>query len=179
MSTRTFSLASTHEPAFFVVAVPKLIVMTLFTSGLYGLFWYLRNWELYRQASRDRIILVLRVLWPEMFLYALLNRVDRQIRISGRCYQWSPWWLACGFSLTGVSAVYVAVMMLPMPGLASALAGLVVLSCMAMDRIQRAINFCEGDPQGEGNAQLTVVNWLWISMVTLGWLVVDCFRLPF
>ncbi|MDU9391763.1 hypothetical protein [Pseudomonas sp. zfem002] len=169
MSTSTFSPARAETtPAFFVVAVPKLIIMTLFTCGLYCLFWYLRNWELYRKATGE-IMLLPRILWPEFFVYSLLNRVDRRIRASGRNYEWSPWWLACGILLTWGLGAHLWMVSLPIPEWIDALLMMIALFLLALGEVQRAINFCEGDPQGGGNAQFTVVNWLWISIVTLGW----------
>ncbi|OLS61082.1 hypothetical protein [Pseudomonas putida] len=171
MSISTVSPSHPVQPAFFVVAVPKLIVMTLFTSGLYWLYWSLRNWELYRNASGARIMLLPRILLPELFLYSLLCRVDGRIRRAGLSYRWSPWWLAFGLLLMGLSAHHLWMVMLPLPELAPTVLVAVLLFHRFQRRVQRAINFCEGDPEGTGNARLTVVNWLWILIVTSGWLV--------
>ncbi|MCU1730376.1 MULTISPECIES: hypothetical protein [unclassified Pseudomonas] len=171
MSTSNFSPSQPAQPAFFVVAVPKLIVMTLFTLGLYWLFWSLRNWDLYRNSSDRRVMFLPRVLLPELFLYSLLHRVDRRIRASGRSYRWSPWWLTFGVLLMGISSLCLWMAVLPLPELASAVLVTVVLFHVFQCRVQRAINFCEGDPEGAGNAQLTVINWLWILIVSSGWLV--------
>ncbi|MFJ4372874.1 hypothetical protein ACIP1T_09665 [Pseudomonas japonica] len=172
MSTEIISSPVRIQPAFFVVSIPKLMVMTVVTCGLYGLFWYLRNWELYRKASGTRVMLLPRILWPEFFLYSLLSRVDRRIRASGRRYRWSPWWLACGMLLAWLLGVHLWMVSLPMPELIDALLMTMALFFLALAEVQRAINFCEGDPEGGGNAQLTVVNWLWISLFTLGWIVI-------
>lgn len=169
MSTSTFSPAGAHEPAFFVVAVPKLILMTLLTGGLYGFYWYQRNWDIHYRAGSS--IAVLYMLWPEFFLYSLLSRVDRRIRASGRSYVWSPWWLTCGMLLTSMLCLVMGVLSLPMPGVAKGALVMFALLLLLLGAVQRAINFCEGDVQGEGNARFTVVNWLWISVVTLGWVV--------
>ncbi len=173
MSTSTVSPSHSVRPVFFVVAVPKLIIMTFFTFGLYWLFWYLRNWSLYRSASSANLMLLPRILWPEFFLYSLLSRVDRRIRASGRCYAWSPWWLTCGVMLASSLSTCLLMVTLPMPDFAPALMATSVAFYAAVRRVQRAINFCEGDPEGTGNAQLTLANWLWISVVTTGWLVLE------
>lgn len=173
MSIRTASLSHPVQPAFFVVAVPKLIVMTLLTSGLYWLFWSLRNWDLYRNASGARIMLLPRILLPELFLYSLLHRVDGRIRGTGRSYRWSPWWLTFGLLLMGLSVHHLWMVTLPLPELTPAVLVVVLLFHLLQRRVQRAINFCEGDPEGAGNAQLTLANWLWIAVVTTGWLVIE------
>ena len=163
--------ANATTPVFFVVAVPKLILMTLLTGGLYGLFWYQRNWDCYGRAVGG--VVVPYMLWPELFLYSLLSRVDQRIRASGRGHDWSPWWLTCGLLLTSMLVITATVMSLPVPAWSSALLLLIPLFSLALGKIQRAINFCEGDPEGEGNARLSPVNGMWILVVTLGWLVLE------
>ncbi|MEE1925531.1 hypothetical protein V0R59_26420 [Pseudomonas sp. 147P] len=145
--------------------------MTLLTSGLYWFFWSFRNWDLYRDACGAKIMLLPRIVVPELFLYSLLHRVDRRIRTSGRSYGWSPWWLAFGVLLMMISGHFLWIVMLPLPEFAPSVLATLVMFHVFQGRIQRAINFCEGDPEGAGNARLTLGNWLWISLITLGWLV--------
>lgn len=161
---------------FYVVSLRKLIVLNAFTGGLYWIYWFLRNWDLYRRSRGAELSLLPGVVWPEFFIYVLLNRVDRRIRVTGRHYAWSPWWLAFGMVLMMMLSAMLAIIRLPMNDsglLVLALGVAVVLYYVTLCRAQQAINFCEGDPRGEGNAQLTLVNWLWIVICTSGWLVLD------
>lgn len=164
------------RPVFYVVSLRKLIILNFFTGGLYWFFWFLRNWDLYRRSRGPEFSMLPGVLWPEFFVYMLLNRVDRQIRVTGRDYAWSPWWLAFFMVLMLLLSATVALVSVPISddGLlisASLLTG--VLYYVTLCKAQQAINYCEVDPYGEGNAQLTLVNWLWIIGCTLGWLMLD------
>ncbi len=47
-------------------------------------------------------------------LYVLLNRVDRRIRVTGRHFAWSPWWLVFGMVLMMMLSAMLAVIRLPM-----------------------------------------------------------------
>ena len=165
------SSGSRARPMFFVVSVRKLTLMTCFTFGLYGLFWFYRNWELYQEASGVKVNMLLRCALPELFIYSLLSRVDRQIRATGRQYAWSPWCLT--FSLVLATLVFLQLSMLMPPMLGEmplivlvAVLG-VVMSCWVLGRIQRAINFCEGDPEGAGNGRFTLVNGVWVGGIVL------------
>ncbi len=158
---------------FYVVSLRKLIILNFFTGGLYWFFWFLRNWDLYHRSRGRGLSMLPGVLWPELFVYVLLNRVDRHIRITGRYYAWSPWWLAFGMVLMMLLSGTLELITVPIQndGLlisASLLTG--ILYYVTLCRAQQAINYCERDPCGEGNAQLTWVNWLWIIISTLGWL---------
>lgn len=165
-------------PMFYVVSVRKLVIMNIASLGLYWLFWSLRNWDLYWESSGKKFMFLPRAALPELFLYALLRRVDQRIRQSGRVYRWSPWGLAFGAIATAL--LWWALVLIPLPvatGVQVILAVLLaVLNLVIQRRIQRAINFHEGDPEGAGNAQFTLVNWLWISLFALGWLILAAFR---
>ena len=177
----TFSHTSTDSasgtPMFYVVSVRKLIVLNIATLGFYWLFWSLRNWDLYWSASGEKFMFLPRAVLPELFLYSLLRKVDRRIRGAGKAYRWSPWQLTFGALLTALLCWMLVLIPLPLAnGLGGVLAILLaVLNLVIQSRIQRAINFCEGDTDGAGNAQFTLVNGLWILISALGWLVMGCF----
>ena len=41
---------------FFAVSVPKLILLSTCTSGLYELFWFYKNWRLVREREDSDIL---------------------------------------------------------------------------------------------------------------------------
>lgn len=178
----TLSHASTGSasatPMFYVVSVRKLIVLNVATLGFYWLFWSMRNWDLYWSASGEKFMFLPRAALPELFLYSLLRKVDRRIRESGRAYRWSPWQLTFGALLTALLCWVLVLISLPLAnGVGGTLAvSLAALNLVIQSRTQQAINFCEGDPNGAGNAQFTLVNWLWISIGALGWLIVGALK---
>ncbi|MEG1041853.1 MAG: hypothetical protein RSE94_18230, partial [Pseudomonas sp.] len=53
----------------------------------------------YRQVSGEKVTPLLRAVFPVLFLYPLLARVDRQIKAQGKCYGWSPAMVSVGFVL--------------------------------------------------------------------------------
>lgn len=173
----TLSHASTDSassiPMFYVVSVRKLVVMNIASLGFYWLFWSLRNWDLYWSASGKKFMFLPRAALPELFLYSLLRKVDQRIRESGRAHRWSPWSLAFGAITTALLCWTMVLLPLPLATAVQVILAVVLaaLNLMIQGRIQRAINFYECDPQGAGNAQFTLVNWLWISLFALGWLI--------
>ncbi|MNJ28183.1 hypothetical protein D3C77_227120 [compost metagenome] len=167
------SETSVDQPMFFVVSTRKLIVMCIFTFGFYWMFCLYRSWALYRRVSGERVLPLVRAFFGILFLYSLLSRVDRQVRLSGRRYEWSPFWLVCVLILLTVPAVWAHwfIDLAPMPIL-----GLLVTMDVArfwvLARMQQAMNFCVGDPEGKSNARLSPLNWAWMAVGIVVWTVI-------
>lgn len=163
-------------PMFFVVSIRKMIVMNLFTFGLYWAFCHYQSWALYRRETGERVLPLVRSIFGILFLYSLLSRVDRQLHLSGRSYRWSPFWLVCALILLTALSLWANQMMelAPLP-LLSAVLAMDVLILWVVARIQGAINTCVGDPKGQSNSRLSLLNWAWMSVGILVWVVLVSF----
>lgn len=158
-------------PRFFVVSPKKLAIMTFFTFGLYWWFCFHRSWVSHRHASGERILPLVRALFPIIFLYPLMRRIDGRIRLSGQRYSWSPLLLTLLYIVSTFS------MLLLDQGAWQhffPFATLFLLTSYAVFigvvvSIQCAINFSEGDVLGLANARLTLVNWIWMVVGLLFW----------
>lgn len=180
-------IEKTSESMFYVVSVKKMFALTVFSLGLYVLYWTYRNWATYKRATGDRVIPVLRTFFGVFFLYALLKRVDRGFCSSGLSHKWSPALLTLGMvgtlALSFVPHLMEPAMSSPhwlaevspreaigrisMVYLVLFTVGGLQLWLMAL--IQEAINAHERDPFGENNDQLTLANWLWMLPGILFW----------
>lgn len=173
-STETTAVTST-EPMFFVVSVRKLIIMMLFTQGFYLTYWFYKNWKLYRQASGEKVMPVLRSIFLIFFLYALGGAVDRRIGATGRSYSWSPGWRTIGVVLAVVCAIAIPHIALTYFQVFADLSviGLqfliLAVELWLLSGFQRAINYCEADPAGSANNKITGANWVWIVLFLLYW----------
>ncbi|PWB33056.1 hypothetical protein DCO48_11720 [Pseudomonas sp. SDI] len=150
-------------PAFFVVSLKKLIVMHLCTAGLYGVYWYYKNWALYKQASGQAIRPRLRTIFGVLLLYPLLSRVHLRIRASERYHPFSPLGITLAAIIPLILGIATSSWLLSAPLLWGVTS--VVLSAVqyvALVKAQIAINFCEGDEEGKGNADFTPENGLWM-----------------
>ena len=50
-------LAPQDRPGFYVVSKTKFVVLFLATLGVYAVFWFYRNWRMYREHTGQK-------LWP-------------------------------------------------------------------------------------------------------------------
>ncbi|MFJ4371425.1 hypothetical protein ACIP1T_02265 [Pseudomonas japonica] len=164
--------------------------MSFFTVGLYGFYWSYRNWCAYRVHAGSDVSPRLRTLLAPLFLYALMRKVDAEIRSSGRSYSWSPLALMMGVVLVscGFFALFIIVpewLARDYPALgrwgnARVNSEILLLSMVLpvllflmgigiFSRVQTAINFCERDPQGKRNFRLSSRERDFLSVGALFW----------
>lgn len=165
--------ASANDAMFFVVSIRKLIVMNIFTFGLYWTYWYYQNWSRYRRKSGERVLPLVRTLFGILFLYGLLSRVDRQLRMAGHHHAWSPFWLTCGFILLAGATAWGSWLREMMPTLDLGVVLINVAGLWLLAWMQRAINLCAGDPEGQSNSRLSVWNWVWMVPGILLWIAIS------
>lgn len=66
------------KPLFFPVSVRKLVLMSIFTLGLYELYWLFKNWQLIKEREHSGIIPVLRAIFGVFFCYGLFRRIREE-----------------------------------------------------------------------------------------------------
>ena len=161
-------------PMFYVVGKNKLVIMLCMTFGYYFIYWNYRNWKAYRLAAGAKIWPVGRTVLGIFFLYSLFMKIDRQLRISKRHYNWHPQNLMVGVILAaGISTYLCVVGVNPKVVFSMALAFLIFQSFLLL-RVQTAINHLEGDPEGHQNAKLTLSNYAWIAAGSIIWFFLIC-----
>ena len=77
-------------PAFFAVSKAKLVVMSVFTWGLYQIYWFYKNWQAVEQQEGSGIMPVARAFFSVFFCYALFEKMRTQasaIGVSGNLFK--------------------------------------------------------------------------------------------
>ncbi|WP_409277357.1 hypothetical protein [Pseudomonas defluvii] len=165
----TYNSASlpAETPSFFVVSARKFSIMMALTLGYYLLYWTYANWRRFKKASGQSIMPFWRTLFMPFFHYSLVMHVDKKIVGMRRQFNWSP-------GLLAIASIFIwCLSLLPVEVPLEGLFKLVLLLTVQIGllvRVQHAINFCEGDPRGDGNSALTFANWLWIFIGLIQWL---------
>jgi hypothetical protein len=72
-----------QAPLFFAVSVPKLLVMSICTFGLYELYMQYRNWKFIQQRDNPSIL----PFWRAFFAYFFVYRLFSLVRESARANQ--------------------------------------------------------------------------------------------
>lgn len=178
------------QHGFFVVSVRKLTLMNFFTLGLYGFYWTHRNWCAYRMYSQSDISPALRTCLAPLFLYSLMRKIDSKISATGRYYCWSPLALRLGMVFISVGTVVLLIMVPeslardnpPVGRWGNARASSEVLLLYTalpvlyfsiwlcfFNAIQKAVNFCEGDPEGKENSEVSEDEKLLVFLGIMFW----------
>jgi hypothetical protein len=161
-------------PMFYVVGKNKLVIMLCMTFGYYFIYWNYRNWKAYRLAVGAKIWPVGRTVLGIFFLYSLFMKIDRQLRISKRHYNWHPQNLMVGAILAAGISTYICVVGVNSKAIFPITLTLLIFQSFIMLRVQTAINRLEGDPEGDQNAKLTLLNYAWIAAGSIIWFFVIC-----
>lgn len=61
---------------FFPVSEGKLITLYILSFGLYGIYWFYKNWKLQQSKIDKKIFPVLRAVFSIFFTHSLFNRIN-------------------------------------------------------------------------------------------------------
>lgn len=67
-----------HSTVFFPVSEGKLITMYIFSFGIYGVYWFYKNWKLQQVTMDKKIYPVWRAIFSIFFTHSLFRRIDQQ-----------------------------------------------------------------------------------------------------
>lgn len=152
---------------FYVVSKRKFYTLFIMTLGLYQVYWYYRNWKLYRRATGEKVLPVMRAIFAVFFVHGLFRRVQAGLRGTGKSFEWNPtalaWWVV-GLMLVSEVVDRLSGWEIGAPYTdALGLALIPTLAC-ALVKGQAAINACCGDPTGTSNDCFTLANCAWIVL---------------
>jgi hypothetical protein len=165
---------------FYVVSPRKFVVLFIGTLSLYAFYWFYKQWACLRdtapEGSDDRDIWPsLRAIFALFFVHSLFREV-RQHSVAGSALnEWE----------NGAHATFIVILMLATSTLDRLSARnigspitdylfvflmlpLLFLYCKA----QGLINIACGDPAGATNHKLTRVNYGWLALGTVAWLLI-------
>lgn len=151
-----------HE--FYVVSTQKFTILFLATFGIYSVFWFYRNWKMYKNYHDDDISPIARGIFSIFFAHSLFEYVDLAIERKSQKYNWSPSLYATLYVLFAIGGriadkLSESSIGSPLTDIISIL--LIFTTCFVLARVQVAINFSQDDEQAQTNSRLTLANYLW------------------
>lgn len=165
------SETASMKQAFYIVSVPKFLVLYFLTFGLYGMYWHYKNWAQYKIAyNDDQPMPIMRAIFSIFFTHSLFSIVDMRIKDQGAEFSWNPnLWATVAVIALLVGRIIDRVFAdgtFSNPLEYISLVSMVVYG-FALYKAQRAINIACNDPDGASNRNITLVNCIWIFLGTL------------
>jgi hypothetical protein len=139
---------------FFDVSIPKFVVLSVCSLGIYELYWFYKNWQIIRAREHSDISPLARALCGYFFCYGLFKRVRDYDAQTGGAGALPAGALAAGWM--------VVTFLWQLPGRYSLVAN---LSCLFMLPVQVTANRVNGNADSRNrNTRFTVWNWLTVAL---------------
>lgn len=90
------------KPLYFAVSTTKLAVMFFCTMGIYGTYWFYKNWALIKDRERSNISPVWRSLLEFLYCYSCFVKIRDTAKENGLEVSLSVGSLTAGFILFGL-----------------------------------------------------------------------------
>jgi len=78
LSEQVSNPISNQGPPLFPVSEGKLLTLYLLSFGLYGVYWFYKNWQLQQPSMAKKIYPLLRAIFSIFFTHSLFKRINEQ-----------------------------------------------------------------------------------------------------
>lgn len=159
---------SAQATEFYVVSKRKFATLYVATLGMYSLYWFYKNWSLYRSSSNEKLWPIPRAIFSYFFVHSLFRRIQSRLTREKLAVKWNP----------EAQATVLAVLIFLSSGLdraasksfgspyTDALSFVILIPLfLSFSKAQAVINIACHDPDGIGNSRLTRINYFWIAVV--------------
>jgi len=159
-------------PQLYVVSLNKFLVLFMGTSGLYMLYWFYKQWALYKQSVNGNQIPVLRALFPIFFVHSLFNKLTALYTQKSGKQSSALQTAATLFVVVGVISFFtgnVSEESAWKPFLLLLNLFFTPILCWFCYQAQWFINYISDDLEGESNKTYTPANYVWLVIGAFFW----------
>ena len=159
-------------PLFYIVSVRKFTILFFATLGMYSIYWFFKNWFLYKCETGEKIWPVPRALFSIFFAHSLFSKIQDKLAHGGIRFPWNPSTMATLYVVVSISSNILERMAekeiwSPYSDVLSFMILPVLYFTLLVP--QKAINHAEQDPEGSSNSRLTFANYIWIALGLALW----------
>jgi len=168
------------EPLFFPVSEGKLMNMYILSFGLYGVFWFYKNWKLQQKLMSKKIYPMWRAIFSIFFTHSLFKRIDEQASHLERQHKFNASSLATFFVFAIVLSNVLDRLAMNTALLDSISDSTIVIlslvlflsSTYPLIKVQATVNRINNDMLGYLNYKYSVVNYALMAVGTVLWLLI-------
>jgi hypothetical protein len=162
---------------YFPVSEGKLITLYILSFGLYGVYWFYKNWKLQQARMDKKIFPLMRAIFSIFFTHALFRRIDKSAEQLEKKHRFNANLLATFFVAAIVignllDRVFISAAILP--GLSENTVIIIslmifMLSTYPLTVVQATINRINDDMLGYLNHKYSLWNYLLIAVGSVFW----------
>jgi len=165
---------------FFSVSEGKLTTLYILSLGLYGVYWFYKNWKLQQPLMDKKIYPVWRAIFSIFFTHSLFRRINEQATSLEKKHQFNANTLATFF----VATILVSHILDRLSTHSTTFEGMIsstviitslILLCLSvypMVKVQATVNRINGDMLGYLNHKYSLGNYVLIVFGVLLWLMI-------
>ena len=162
-------------PEFFVVGVPKFLLMCVFTLGLYTVYWFYQNFKLQKAKHSIDSWPIARSIFNIFFVHSLFESIEKSLQRKEINFEWSYKELATFYVVTILasrifSQLYTYKVFPPYTEIVAL--SLIPVIAYLLTKAQKAINVYEGDPEGNSNADFSATNYIFLVLGCIWWALI-------
>lgn len=174
-------LPLTPETPIFYVVAKEVFILFIVTFSFYSYYWFWKQWNIRRKATGEKMWPIARAIFAIFFVYSLFEEIELaankvtstanpRLHIAAVVYIIGEVLFKLLDKISPIAIVYLASTLL--------LVGVMTFSAW---QAQSQANIASLDAKGKSNSGLTPLNYIWIALGTLLWLliIVGTFIEPF
>ena len=171
----------THQkqPAYFPVSEGKLMTLYILSFGLYGIYWFYKNWKLQENLMDKKIYPVWRAIFSIFFTHALFKRINKSASPLDKQHQFNANALATFFVASIVISNILenlssSDVLLDAPDFSLVITSLILflISTYPMLKVQATVNRINNDMLGYLNHKYSLWNYILIILGAFTWVMV-------
>jgi len=167
-------------PLFFPVSEDKLMTLYILSFGLYGVYWFYKNWKCQEQLMDKKIYPLWRAIFSIFFTHALFKRIEQQASHLEQRHQFKAGALATFFVFTIVASNVVDRLAISTGMLANISDNFIVITSLALFllstypllKVQSTVNRINNDMLGYLNHRYSVANYILMAIGAALWLLI-------
>lgn len=167
--------AAGRASLFFPTSPLKLAVLYFATLGAYPLYWFYKNWSIYKASSGESVTPILRAFFYVFFTHSLFNKIKDAAQQQGIEMPYGSGLLATIFVILALASNVLDRLSARTDEVGVVdFVGMVLMMVMVLPllAIQRTVNRVNGDPAGALNSTFSGYNFIFMLLGLPLWLMV-------
>ncbi len=168
-------IEQSNEMEFYIVSPKKFLILFLGTFGIYTVYWFFKHWSLFKKSTDGDLWPVMRAIFAIFFTHSLFSYFEERYKNkTGEAPR----------SINHLATIYVIVSIggqiasrfsgNDYENPASLFLSLLILpvTCWILYQAQSLANYSGDDVKGRTNDELTFLNYGWLVLGSIFWLLI-------